>query len=87
MEGAMAFVNRSDAGRRLAGALSGYSGCHPVVLALPRGGAPVAAEIAAQLDAPLDLILVRKIGTPMQPELAMGAVVDGAEPIVVPMRM
>ena len=48
-----------------------------------RGGAPVAAEIAARLDAPLDLILVRKIEAPMQPELAMGAVVDGAEPIVV----
>jgi predicted phosphoribosyltransferase len=46
----MAFVNRSDAGRRLAEALSGYRGCHPVVLALPRGGAPVAAEIAARLD-------------------------------------
>jgi predicted phosphoribosyltransferase len=54
-----------------------------VILALPRGGVPVAAEVAAALDAPLDLILVRKIGMPMQPELAMGAVVDGAEPIVV----
>jgi putative phosphoribosyl transferase len=79
----MAFVNRSDAGRRLAEALSEYREQRPVVLALPRGGAPVAAEIAASLDAPLDLILVRKIGAPMQPELAMGAVVDGAEPIVV----
>jgi putative phosphoribosyl transferase len=79
----MTFVNRTDAGRRLAEALSGYREQRPVVLALPRGGAPVAAEIAARLDAPLDLILVRKIGAPMQPELAMGAVVDGAEPIVV----
>ena len=64
-------------------ALSRYRGRHPVVLALPRGGAPVAAEIAARLDAPLDLILVRKIGAPMQPELAMAAVVDGAAPMIV----
>jgi predicted phosphoribosyltransferase len=54
-----------------------------VVLALPRGGVPVAAEVAAALDAPLDLVLVRKIGVPAQPELAMGAVVDGGAPIVV----
>jgi predicted phosphoribosyltransferase len=54
-----------------------------VILALPRGGVIVAAEVAAALDAPLDLILVRKIGVPAQPELAMGAVVDGADPIVV----
>jgi predicted phosphoribosyltransferase len=79
----MDFRDRSDAGRRLAKALSSYKGRHPVVLALPRGGVPVAAEVAAALDAPLDLILVRKIGVPTQPELAMGAVVDGAAPIVV----
>ena len=54
-----------------------------VVLALPRGGVPVAAEVAAALKAPLDLVLVRKIGYPRQPELAMGAVVDGADPIIV----
>ena len=48
-----------------------------------RGGLPVAAEIARALDAPLDLILVRKLGVPMQPELAMGAVIDGADPYVV----
>jgi putative phosphoribosyl transferase len=54
-----------------------------VLLALPRGGVPVAAEVAAALNAPLDLILVRKIGVPMQPELAMGAVVDGTNPLVV----
>ncbi len=53
------------------------------MLALPRGGVPVAAKVAAALDAPLDLILVRKIGVPFQPELAMGAVVDGIEPIIV----
>jgi len=54
-----------------------------VILALPRGGVPVAAEVAAVLDAPLDLVLVRKIGVPLQPELAMGAVVDGGSPLVV----
>lgn len=79
----MAFDDRSDAGRRLAKALAEYRGRGAVVLALPRGGVPVAAEVAAALDAPLDLILVRKIGVPSQPELAMGAVVDGAAPIVV----
>jgi predicted phosphoribosyltransferase len=79
----MTYQDRADAGRRLAKALSSYKGRHPVVLALPRGGVPVAAEVAAALDAPLDLILVRKIGVPTQPELAMGAVVDGTAPIVV----
>lgn len=79
----MTFRDRSDAGRRLATALSSYRGRNAVVLALPRGGVPVAAEIAEALDASLDLILVRKIGVPTQPELAMGAVVDGAAPVVV----
>lgn len=79
----MTFQNRSDAGCRLAKALAKYKGRSAVVLALPRGGVPVAAEVAAALDAPLDLILVRKIGVPTQPELAMGAVVDGAAPIIV----
>src|SRR6516225_9412702 len=79
----MVFVNRSDAGHRLAQALLSYRDRRPVVLALPRGGVPVAAEVAAALDAPLDLVLVRKIGVPAQPELAMGAVVDGGSPIVV----
>lgn len=79
----MPFADRADAGRRLATALAKYRDERPVVLALPRGGVPVAAEVAAALDAPLDLILVRKIGAPMQPELAIGAVVDGANPMVV----
>jgi putative phosphoribosyl transferase len=79
----MPFENRSAAGRSLAAALAGYEASRPVVLALPRGGVPVAAEVAAALGAPLDLILVRKIGVPAQPELAMGAVADGAAPIVV----
>src|SRR6478609_10716961 len=79
----MSFKDRSDAGRRLAAAVMGYKDQQPVVLALPRGGVPVAAEVAAALNAPLDLILVRKIGVPFQPELAMGAVVDGGAAIVV----
>lgn len=77
------FADRHDAGRQLARALSGYRGRNPVVLALPRGGVPVAAEIAVALHAPLDLLLVRKIGHPAQPELAIGAVVDGEHPIIV----
>ena len=79
----MPFIDRKDAGRQLAKALARYKSQRPVVLALPRGGVPVAAEVANVLDAPLDLILVRKIGVPFQPELAMGAVVDGAEPVIV----
>ena len=78
----MPFQDRVDAGRKLAKALERYMTQRPVVLALPRGGVPVAAEIAAALGAPLDLILVRKIGVPIQPELAMGAVVDGPNPVV-----
>ncbi len=79
----MLFLNRTEAGQRLAKALIRYKSLHPVVLALPRGGVPVAAEVAAALDAPLDLVLVRKIGVPMQPELAMGAITDGKQPMVV----
>lgn len=79
----MPFRNRIEAGQELARALAPYKQQHPVILALPRGGVPVAAEIATALDAPLDLVLVRKIGVPFQPELAMGAVVDGREPVVV----
>jgi predicted phosphoribosyltransferase len=79
----MPFIDRTDAGQQLAKALARYKVKQPVVLALPRGGVPVAAKVAAALDAPLDLILVRKIGAPFQPELAMGAVVDGIEPIIV----
>jgi putative phosphoribosyl transferase len=79
----MPFVDRTEAGRKLAKALARYKSQQPLVLALPRGGVPIAAEVATALDAPLDLILVRKIGVPYQPELAMGAVVDGAEPVTV----
>ncbi|WP_342640315.1 phosphoribosyltransferase [Rhodoligotrophos ferricapiens] len=71
------FRDRADAGRKLAFALATYIPAHPVILALPRGGVLVASEVAEALNASLDLILVRKIGVPSQPELAMGAVVDG----------
>ena len=72
------FADRSDAGRRLAAALTGrWPGQQPVVLALPRGGVPVAAEVAAALGAPLDVFVVRKLGVPWQRELAMGAIATG----------
>ena len=79
----MLFQDRADAGLQLAKALLKYKRRHPVILALPRGGVPVAAQVAAALDAPLDLLLVRKIGVPSQPELAMGAVADGEEPVII----
>jgi len=79
----MPFIDRTDAGKQLAKALAGYKNRKPVILALPRGGVPVAAEIATALNAPLDLMLIRKIGVPWQPELAMGAVADGKTPIVI----
>jgi len=72
-----AFADRRDAGRRLARALERFRVEHPVVVAIPRGGVPVAAEIAQALEAPLDVILVRKIGAPWQPEYAIGAVAEG----------
>jgi len=76
----MLFRDRNDAGRQLAARLASFRGSDPVVLALPRGGVPIGAEIARTLDAPLDVILVRKIGVPFQPELALGAIVDGEAP-------
>jgi putative phosphoribosyl transferase len=76
------FANRKAAGRQLADRLQHLRHDQPLVLALPRGGVPVGFEIAARLGAPLDLVLVRKIGVPWQPELALGAVVDGADPQV-----
>ena len=77
------FENRVEAGRMLGARLAALQLADPVVLALPRGGVPVALEVARALDAPLDLLLVRKIGVPWQPELAVAAVMDGAEPVVV----
>jgi predicted phosphoribosyltransferase len=69
----MRFRDREDAGRRLAARVTELGLDDPVVLALPRGGVPVAAQVARALAAPLDVILVRKLGVPAQPELAMGA--------------
>lgn len=71
------FRNRTDAGQQLAAALAPKALHDPLVLAIPRGGVPVAAEIARGLNAPLDLLLVRKIGAPHQPELAVAAVAEG----------
>lgn len=75
----MTFDDRVDAGRQLAAALQGLGLQDPVVLALPRGGVPVAVEVARALRAPLDLLLVRKIGAPGEPELAVAAVAEAAE--------
>jgi putative phosphoribosyl transferase len=77
------FENREMAGRMLAARLALRAPSRPVVYALPRGGVPVAIEIAKALNAPLDLLLVRKIGVPSQPELAAGAVVDGERPVII----
>jgi putative phosphoribosyl transferase len=77
------FTDRRDAGRQLASRLKLMQLGDPIVLALPRGGVPVGYEIALALDAPLDVLLVRKIGYPGQPELALGAVIDGADPEIV----
>ena len=76
------FVNRVDAGRRLAAALEHLRGEPLVVLGLPRGGVPVAFEVARALGAPLDVIVVRKLGVPFQPELGMGAIGEGGVRIV-----
>lgn len=73
----MKFRDRQHAGRRLAAHLMHLRDQHPVVLALPRGGVPVGYEVAEALAAPLDVILVRKIGAPGMPELALGAIVGG----------
>lgn len=77
------FTNREAAGSQLADALAPVVTDNSVVFALPRGGLPVAAMVAAGLHALLEVVLVRKIGAPFQPELAIGAVVDGAQPITI----
>jgi putative phosphoribosyl transferase len=73
----MQFLDRHDAGRRLGALLEPWAEQQPVVIGLPRGGVVVAAEVAAALNAPLDVIVVRKLGVPYQPELAMGAIGEG----------
>lgn len=77
------FEDRRDAGRKLARQLLHLAPQHPVILALPRGGVPVAFEVAKALDAPLDLLFVRKIGAPGYAEFGIGAVVDGTSPQLV----
>ncbi len=73
------FRDRSDAGRRLARALRRFAGSSPIVLGLPRGGVAVAYEVAHALRAPLDVWGVRKLGAPVEPELAIGAIAEGGE--------
>jgi predicted phosphoribosyltransferase len=70
------FADRHDAGRALGERLRLWAGAHPVVLGLPRGGVPVAYEVARALGAPLDVIVARKIGAPGNPELGLGAVAE-----------
>lgn len=76
------FVDRRDAGRRLGAALGQLTHADPVVLALSRGGVPVGYEVARALEARLDVLLVRKVGAPFDPEFGIGAVADGSEPQV-----
>ncbi|MGW2638950.1 phosphoribosyltransferase family protein [Streptomyces sp. NPDC001348] len=78
----MFFLDRRDAGRRLAALLKQFQGADVVVLGLPRGGVPVAAEVAKALGAPLDVCLVRKLGVPFQPELGMGAIGEGGVRVI-----
>ena len=78
----MRFINRSHAGRRLARRLGHLRGDFTVVLGLPRGGIPVGFEVARRLSAPLEALLVRKLGAPFQPELAIGALGEGGIRIV-----
>jgi putative phosphoribosyl transferase len=80
----MGFRNRSDAGRRLADRLQFLRSEDVVVLGLPRGGVPVAAEVARALRAPLDVILVRKLGVPAQPELGLGAIGESGARVINP---
>ncbi|MBS1892047.1 MAG: hypothetical protein JST59_12190, partial [Actinobacteria bacterium] len=71
------FADRDEAGRRLAAALEHFRDRDPVVVALPRGGVPVAFEVARLLGAPLDILVVRKIGAPFNPEYGIGAIAEG----------
>lgn len=77
------FRDRQEAGKQLAKVLARYAALDPVILALPRGGVPVAYEVAAALGAEMDLLFVRKIGAPGHQELGIGAVIDGANPQLV----
>jgi putative phosphoribosyl transferase len=78
------FRDRRDAGRALADCLSGYRDRNPVVVGLARGGVPVAYEIANALGAELDVLVVRKLGVPVQPELGLGAIAEGGARVLNP---
>jgi putative phosphoribosyl transferase len=78
------FIDRVDAGQRLAARLEHLRGTDAVVLALPRGGVPVGREVARALGVPLDVIVVRKLGAPHQPELGMGAIGEGGVRVLNP---
>lgn len=75
------FTDRRDGGEQLAKALADHDLTRPLVLALPRGGVPVAYAVAEALDAPLEVFVVRKIGAPFHPELGVGAIAEGGEPV------
>ncbi|OHV64520.1 phosphoribosyltransferase [Mesorhizobium sp. LCM 4577] len=77
------FRDRQEAGQKLGASLEALQLKDPIVLALPRGGVPIAAEVAKVLQAPMDLVIVRKVGAPGNPELAVAAIVDGDPPDVV----
>ncbi len=83
MLGSKVYRSRREAGQVLAQRLAARRYADPIVLALPRGGVPVGLEVARALHAPLDVLLVRKIGAPGQPELAAAAIVDGPQPELV----
>jgi len=76
-DGDVRFADRHDAGRRLAALLADFRRENPVVVGIPRGGVPVAAEVARALQAPLDVVVVRKVGAPENPEFAIGALAEG----------
>lgn len=78
------FKNREEAARRLAGNLAGYRGQNPLILAIPRGAVPMGRILAEELDGELDVVLVRKIGAPGNPELAIGSVSESGETVVSP---
>jgi putative phosphoribosyl transferase len=78
----MQFRDRSDAGTHLAARVAELSLTDPIVLAIPRGGVPVAYPVARRLQAPLDVVVARKIGAPGQPELGIGAIAEGGDPVL-----
>src|SRR5260221_10339721 len=78
----MGFCDRADAGQRLAAEMASLDLVDPVVLGLPRGGVPVAREVARALSAPLDVLIARKVGAPFQPEFGIGAVAEGGAVVI-----